>query len=210
MDECAKIWEYFDEFCTAGRGYLPPDNWQEQPPVGVAERTSPTNIGLGMVSALAALDLGLTTLDRAAEIVGGMLDTCERLDKWRGHLYNWYDTRTLKPLSPAYVSTVDSGNLAASLTALAAGLREYGCHELAGRASALAQGMDFAALYDRRRRLFRIGYDAAQDALSEGCYDLMASEARLTGYYAVASGAVSARHWRQLSRALVSRDGYRG
>ena len=210
MDECAKIWAYFDEFCTAGRGYLPPDNWQEQPPVGVAERTSPTNIGLGMVSALAALDLGLTTLDRAAEIVGGMLGTCERLDKWRGHLYNWYDTRTLKPLSPAYVSTVDSGNLAASLTALAAGLREYGCHELAGRASALAQGMDFAALYDRRRRLFRIGYDAAQDALSEGCYDLMASEARLTGYYAVASGAVSARHWRQLSRALVSRDGYRG
>ena len=70
--------------------------------------------------------------------------------------------------------------------------------------------MDFAALYDGERRLFRIGFDASTGKLGEGCYDLLASEARLTGYYAVASGCVPARHWRALSRALVGRDGYRG
>ncbi len=209
-DECAKIWAYFDEFCTPDRGYLPPDNYQEQPPTGVAERTSPTNIGLAMASALCALDLGLAEPERVFGLIGGALSTCEALPKWRGHLYNWYGTRTLSPLEPRYVSTVDSGNLAASLTALAAGLCEYGRADLAGRCSALAQGMDFTALYDKGRRLFHIGYDAREGRLSEGCYDLMASEARLTGYYSVASGAVPVRHWRQLSRALVRRDGYQG
>ncbi|HIS43900.1 MAG TPA: hypothetical protein IAB47_00885 [Candidatus Scatomorpha merdigallinarum] len=210
LGECAKIWQYFDDMCTPERGYLPPDNFQEQPPVGVAERTSPTNIGLALVSALAAADLGLAGRERAFEIISGMLSTCEALPKWRGHLYNWYDTRTLSPLVPQYVSTVDSGNLAASLVVLAAGAREYGHNDLAGRASALARGMDFTALYDSDRRLFRIGFDASAGKLGEGCYDLLASEARLTGYYAVASGCVPARHWRALSRALVGRDGYRG
>ena len=210
LDECAKIWSYFDDFCTPERGFLPPDNYQEQPPVGVAERTSPTNIGLAMVASLCALDLGLASRERVLGLIAGMLSTCESLPKWRGHLYNWYDTRTLAPLEPRYVSTVDSGNLAASLTALASGLVEYGRADLAARCRAIAHGMDFAALFDPSRRLFRIGFDARDGALSEGCYDLMASEARLTGYYAVASGAVPARHWRALSRALVRRDGYRG
>ena len=105
---------------------------------------------------------------------------------------------------------MDSGNLAAALTALAAGLIEYGRPDLAARAQALRRGMDFSALYVKRRRLFSIGYDAAKGALGRGFYDLLASEARLTAYYAVASGAAPARHWRQLSRALVGRDGYRG
>lgn len=208
--ECAKMWAYFDEFCAPERGYLPPDNFQEQPPVGAAERTSPTNIGLALVCVLASLDLRLTTTARAEELIGGMLSTCEALPKWRGHLYNWYSTRDRAPLEPRYVSTVDSGNLAASLVTLAAGLREYGLGTLAERADALRLGMDFAALYDKSRRLFRIGFDVSSGKPSEGCYDLMASEARLTGYYAVASGAVGPRHWRQLSRALVQRDGYRG
>ena len=210
LRECAKMWAYFDENCTAARGYLPPDNVQEQPPVGAAERTSPTNIGLALISCLAAADLALARPERAAELAEGMLETCERLEKWRGQLYNWYDLRTLRPLSPRYVSTVDSGNLAASLTALAAGLREYGRGDLAARAIKLRDGMDFSALYDEKRRLFRIGFDAGKGGLSEGSYDLLASEARLTGFYAVAHGDVPARHWRQLSRALVGRDGLRG
>lgn len=205
LGECAKIWRYFDEMCTPERGFLPPDNYQEQPPVGAAERTSPTNIGLAMVSALAALDLGAATRERALGLIENMLRTCDALPKWRGHLYNWYDIRSLRPMEPRYVSTVDSGNLAASLTALAAGLREYGRADLAAQALHLRDGMDFAALYDKSRRLFRIGFDAGAGRPGEGCYDLLASEARLTGYYAVAHGDVPARHWRQLSRALVGR-----
>lgn len=210
LGQCAMIWSYFDEYCTRERGYLPPDNVQAQPPVGAAERTSPTNIGLALVSCLAAADLGVATKERALELIDGILATCEKLEKWHGHLYNWYDTRTRSPLEPRYVSTVDSGNLAASLTCLAAGLREYGRGDAAERAIALRDGMDFAALYDGERRLFRIGYNATTGEADEGCYDLLASEARLTGYYAVAHGDVPVRHWRQLSRALVGKDGYRG
>ena len=125
LSECARIWRYFDEFCAPGRGYLPPDNFQEQPPAGAAERSSPTNIGLALDRRARRAGPGpRRRRERALELIGGMLSTCEALEKWRGHLYNWYDLRSLRPLAPRYVSTVDSGNLAASLTALAAGLRE--------------------------------------------------------------------------------------
>ena len=209
LDGCAKLWRYFDELCTPARGFLPPDNFQAQPPVGAAERTSPTNIGLALVSCLAAIDLGLAEPERALTIAEGLIATCERLEKRGGHLYNWYSLATLRPIEPRIISTVDSGNLAACLAAAAAGLREYGRGGLAGRCDRLREGMDFSLLYDERRRLFRISLGEDGRA-SEGCYDLLASEARLTAYYAVAHGDVPARHWRQLSRALLGRDGYRG
>ncbi len=210
LELAGKIWRYFTEQCTPRGGYLPPDNWQEQPPLGAAMRTSPTNIGLALVSSLAAADLGLDAPERALALAGHILDTVERLPRWRGHLYNWYDIEKLESLRPEYVSTVDSGNLAASLAAFAAGAREYGREDLAARAEALASGMDFAALYDGRRRLFHIGCDVSAGHLSEGLYDLMSSEARLTGYYAVATGQVERRHWRRLSRAMVKYGGRRG
>lgn len=210
LEQAGLIWSYFSEQCTARGNYLPPDNWQEQPPVGSAMRTSPTNIGLALVSALAAADLGLAAREYAFALIENILDTVEGLPKWRGHLYNWYDIEKLESLRPEYVSTVDSGNLAACLVTLAAGAREYGRADLARRAEELASGMDFAAMYDPRRRLFHIGYDASAQRLSEGLYDLMSSEARLTGYYAVATGQVERRHWRRLSRAMVKYAGRRG
>ena len=210
LGEAAKIWQYFAEFCTAADNFLPPDNWQEQPPTGLAHRTSPTNIGLAMISALAAADLGLCSVPQMASLVEGMLGSCEKLPKWHGQLYNWYDTRTLRPLHPRYVSTVDSGNLAACLGALRQGLADYARPDLAARAAALYEAMDLSPLYDAERRLFRIGYDADTGELSEGLYDLLSSEARLTGYLAVARGQVPRRHWRRLSRALVSKDGFKG
>lgn len=205
-----EIWGYFETFCTEGDHFLPPDNWQEQPPVGAAHRTSPTNIGLTLVSALAALDLGLGDRARVIGLAENILDTVESLPKWHGHLYNWYDTRTKRSLAPTYVSTVDSGNLAACLVVFRAGIIEYGRPDLAERAAELYRAMDFRPLYDKSRRLFLIGFDVSADAPSKGWYDLMASEARLTGYIAVAKGDAPRRHWRQLSRAMVQKDGYRG
>ena len=210
LGEAAKIWQYFAAFCGPEDNYLPPDNWQEQPPTGLAHRTSPTNIGLAMVSALAAADLGLCSAPEAAGLIERILTTCEALPKWRGHLYNWYDTRSLRPLAPKYVSTVDSGNFAACLAALRRGLEDYARPDLAARAGALYEAMDFRPLYDAERRLFRIGWDESAQKLSDGLYDLLSSEARLTGYLAVARGEAPRRHWRRLSRALVSKDGYRG
>ena len=199
---CAKdTWAYFSRVLTAEDHFLPPDNEQLQPPVGLAHRTSPTNIGLGALSVLAAADLGFLSAQDAAALLARMLDTLERLEKWQGHLYNWYDTRTLAPLQPRYVSSVDSGNLCAALIALRAGLRELGQPDLAARAGALADAMDFAPLFDRKRKLFHTGFDAESGTLSRSWYDLLASEARLTGYLAAARGDVPAEHWSRLSRA---------
>ncbi|MBE6948306.1 MAG: hypothetical protein E7456_00455 [Ruminococcaceae bacterium] len=204
------IWRYFEEFITPFDNFLPPDNWQEQPANGAAHRTSPTNIGLTLLSALAAVDLGLTDRHKALGIIENVLTTVERLPKWNGHLYNWYDTRTLKILEPAYVSTVDSGNLAGDLIALREGLIEFGENALAERANKLYQEMSFIPLYDSKRRLFYIGWDAVKNSPTPGYYDLLASEARQTSYIGVAKGDVPRKHWRQLSRALVSQDGYLG
>lgn len=213
MHEAALMWNYFETFMTRENHYLPPDNWQEQPATGQARRTSPTNIGLALLCILSACDLKLISPARAVELTGCVLDTLERLTKWNGHLLNWYDIATLRPLYPRYVSSVDSGNLAGCLMALRAGLYELKCPEsepLAARAHALCEAMRFDPLYDPKRRLFHIGYDLDSGSLTEGWYDLMASEARQTSYIAVARGEVERRHWSRLSRAMVLCDSYSG
>ena len=202
-------WQYFETFCTAGEHYLPPDNVQTQPPTGTAHRTSPTNMGFALLSALGAHALGIDN-GRGLALAERMLTTMEQLSRWNGHFYNWYHTCTLRPMPPLYVSTVDSGNCAAALLAAANALRGWGQGELAARAQALCDGMDFALLYDPQRRLMHIGIDTGSGKRSEGYYDLLESEARLTSYFAVARGDVPREHWRALSRAQVQHERYRG
>lgn len=120
-----KTWHFFETFVTAEENWLPPDNFQEEPFTGVAARTSPTNIGLALLANLAARDLGYLSLGRLLERTESTIATLLRLERHRGHFYNWYETRTLKPLLPLYVSSVDSGNLAGHLLTLGAGLREF-------------------------------------------------------------------------------------
>lgn len=202
-------WRYFETFCTAGEHYLPPDNVQTQPPTGTAHRTSPTNMGFALLSALCAHALGVDN-GRGLALAERMLTTMEQLPRWNGHFYNWYHTCTLRPMPPLYVSTVDSGNCAAALLAAANALRGWGQDALAARAQALCDGMDFALLYDPQRRLMHIGIDTGSGKRSEGYYDLLESEARLTSYFAVARGDVPREHWRALSRAQVQHERYRG
>lgn len=202
-------WHYFETFCTAGEHYLPPDNVQTQPPTGTAHRTSPTNMGFALLSALGAHALGIDN-GRGLALAERMLTTMEQLPRWNGHFYNWYHTCTLRPMPPLYVSTVDSGNCAAALLAAANALRGWGQDALAARAQALCDGMDFALLYDPQRRLMHIGIDTGSGKRSEGYYDLLESEARLTSYFAVARGDVPREHWRALSRAQVQHERYRG
>jgi cellobiose phosphorylase len=119
-----KTWRYFEEFTTAQDNWLPPDNYQEEPRPIIATRTSPTNVAMGLLSTLAAWDFGYVSVSGLLERLTSTLQTMEKLERYRGHFYNWYDTRTLKPLQPLYVSTVDNGNLAALLLTLRAGLIE--------------------------------------------------------------------------------------
>ena len=114
---------FFETFVTAEENWLPPDNFQEEPTPTVAARTSPTNIGLSLLANLAARDFGYLSLGRLLERTHATIDTLHRLERHRGHFYNWYETRTLRPLIPLYVSSVDSGNLAGHLLTLASGLR---------------------------------------------------------------------------------------
>jgi cyclic beta-1,2-glucan synthetase len=323
-----RTWRYFETFVTAGDQMLPPDNFQEDPRPVVAHRTSPTNIGLYLLSAVSARDFGWSgTLD-FVERAEATFATLNRLEKFRGHFYNWYDTRDLRPLDPRYVSTVDSGNLAGHLIALAnacrgwidrplefgasfAGIRdslnlacearlelphdrrmhatswdqidaaiatlaaaldaaETGNTEIATRlaaliplavtlidivrtlagewtddaaaellfwseaakrsmdswrrdvmqtpvssdtlkkrlaaiestARAIAEGMQFDFLLDPQRRLLSIGC-TTDGALDSNCYDLLASEARLASFIAIAKNDVPARHWFRLGRSVT-------
>jgi cyclic beta-1,2-glucan synthetase len=319
-----RTWRYFDTFVTAADAWLPPDNYQEAgDSPKLARRTSPTNIGMSLLSTLAAHDLGYLSTDALLTRLQATLGTLEALERYKGHFLNWYDTATLAPLHPRYVSTVDSGNLAASLIALAqalldleanpqtltqrlsgladtadlladassssnaradarqtiteinrlardlvsaagdgaaeAGLAKiealgaqlaiaaggldqldpdqnndvtYWCRAvleaveramggqpvsadslraLAGRTSALVGAMRFDFLYDRRRRIFSIGYRLADmdgpGRSDAAFYDLLASEARLASFVAIAKGDVPQHHWFHLGRLVTNVGG---
>lgn len=120
-----KTYAYFEDFVNDDNNWLAPDNYQEDPLKGVAHRTSPTNMGMGITSNLAAYDLGYITLEELSERLDKSLTSMESLDKYKGHFYNWYDTKTKSPLHPRYISTVDSGNLVGYLWLASKALEEY-------------------------------------------------------------------------------------
>jgi cyclic beta-1,2-glucan synthetase len=325
-----RTWRYFETFVTAQEHSLPPDNFQEDPQPVIAHRTSPTNIGLYLLCAVSARDFGWAGTLEIVERLEATLATMQRLQRHRGHFYNWYDTRDLRALEPAYVSSVDSGNLAAHLIAVASACREWigvpittsaridgvedamqlardalralpddrrtqtltrrqladaltaitavirgigtcdadtigprladasaqatilsdGARALAGEhpgpvsddllfwaeatqrsilswqrdialtdshrtdlqqrllaleadTRAMAVAMEFGFLLDSERKLLSIGYRAADGMLDENCYDLLASEARLASFFAIAKNDVPARHWFRLGRAVT-------
>ena len=301
-------WRYFEVFVTAAHSHLPPDNHQEVPVPLTAARTSPTNMGLYLLSCVAARDFGWIGTPEAADRLEATLTTMQALPKHNGHFYNWYGTTDGRVLEPAYVSAVDSGNLAGHLIALANACETWaragsapspdhgtlrdglldtlhltrhtpGANEprlgpllaeietallapgseasvwpavlrlatkakaalahnpetpdlqewlgalcdqcerntrpsdpeglrarlsaLGAQARAMALAMDFAFLFDPDRKLLSIGWSRNDNALDEGCYDLLASEARLASLFAIAKGDVPVQHWFRLGRAAI-------
>lgn len=210
-----RAWRFFDTFVTAADNDLPPDNYQEDPQPVVAHRTSPTNIGLYLLSIVTARDFGwIGTID-AVERLERTLATMGRMERFHGHFYNWYDTQDLRPLDPRYVSSVDSGNLAAHLVTLANACDEMAAWPdsvgalarrlaiLATTARAIGTAMRFDFLFDPERKLLSIGYQVQDGALDPSCYDLLASEARLASFVAIANGDLPAQHWFRLGRAVT-------
>ena len=206
----AALWRYFEIYVGPQTHFLPPDNVQETPVRKVACRTSPTNIGLYLVCALAAADLALIPPAELSERLSESLDTVLSLRRYRGLLFNWYDTGTLEPLSPAFVSSVDCGNYLVCLTALREGLKEYlplglGFAGLIKRVDAELENARIEVLYVPRRRLFSVGLDPASGKLSDSFYDSYMSEARMTSFYAVARRLVPASHWSVPDRSFLRR-----
>ena len=309
-----KTWRYFDVFVGKDDHGLPPDNCQCTEGNVIAHRTSPTNIGMGLLGTLAAHDFGFISTAELVDRSEMALDAMESLERFEGHLFNWYDSANLAPLNPRYVSAVDSGNLAASLITLAAGLRELIEHpqpllegqgleeittilqrlvaqrrdgkvadavarirevaaqsgdardaglaasrvtldeaiaglgplprteaedeiaywlerlrkdidrivapadvpadrieQLARRCIAFADAMNFRLLYEEQHGLFSIGYRPADaegpGRLDKSYYDLLASEARLASFVAIAKGDIPEAHWFRLGRPMTSVSG---
>ncbi|MHB8997104.1 MAG: GH36-type glycosyl hydrolase domain-containing protein [Armatimonadota bacterium] len=241
-----KTWRYFAERVGAGDNDLPPDNYQESAEPGehadgavIAHRTSPTNIGMYLLSVLTARDFGFITPLEMLERIERTLASVESLPLHQGHLYNWYDTETLAPLSPRYVSTADSGNLAASLLVLKQGIGELvdlpahtlrvelaldaqdasaaatveryrqRCRDVVLRLESFGDAMDFSFLYDLQRHLFVIGYHVDSERTDSSYYDLLASEARIASFVAIAKGDVPEKHWFRLGRGMRQLSGRR-
>ncbi|MCC7132600.1 MAG: hypothetical protein IT352_08145 [Gemmatimonadales bacterium] len=294
-------WRFFDHFVGPDTQWLAPDNFQEEPVPVTAMRTSPTNIGLQVLATVSAHDLGFLTLEDMAARLERIFATLDRLPRFRGHFYNWYDLSNLAVLEPAYVSTVDSGNLAGHLIALrqacltlpddlpgparvawavatARGLADERLggqaarmtglpdplralrdliaanplpahaseaakgwlawsdraiasaeplssrsdtlrqqaarsevaaeliarlERIAERAYAFALGMEFGFLLDPDRKLLAIGYQQASHSLDPSSYDLLASEARLASFVAIAKNDLPVEHWFRLGRTLT-------
>jgi cyclic beta-1,2-glucan synthetase len=209
-------WHYFDKFVTHDTHWLAPDNFQEDPLPLVAARTSPTNIGLQILSVVSAEDLGF--IDRAdmIERLERIFRTLELLRRYRGHFFNWYDLTTLEVMEPAYISSVDSGNLAGSLIAFKQACEELAApgdvpeeerarlKALAARAQEYVTEMDFHFLFDERRKLFSIGFQHGTATLDNSYYDLLASEARITSFVAIAKDDVDPEHWFRLGRSIAT------
>lgn len=210
-----EIWSFFEATVTATDNHLPPDNLQLDPRDMLARRTSPTNVGLYLTSCVCAHRFGFIDSGELVQRLRKTLDTLDTLPRWNGHICNWTDTTTREPLGTVYVSTVDSGNMAACLLVCAQACTELArtepqgkaLSELARRLGDMAMAMDFAVLYDRRRRLFHIGYRVDEATPDAAYYDLLASESRLTSFVAIAKGDVPLTHWQALGRPFLPFDG---
>jgi hypothetical protein len=172
---------FFDTFVGADDHWLPPDNYQEYRVAAVAHRTSPTNMGLALLANLAPTISATSRPGKLLERTANTLDTMAGLERHRGHFYNWYDTQTLQPLPPLYVSTVDSGNLAGHLLTLRAGLLALADEPI------LPPGLRLPVRQDAPPA--GIGYNVDERRLDASYYDLLASEARLCSFVAIAQAS---------------------
>lgn len=187
-----RIWRFYQDLVGEQDHWLPPDNFQLEPKPVIAHRTSPTNIAFFLLSILAAFDLGYIRLEELVERVERVFETLSRLDRYRGHLYNWYDTRTLQPLNPQYVSTVDSGNLAASLIVL-----KQTCLELCR-----APG-DIQRVLQGARDTLSILETLLGGAKADAPQTLKTDVARLRTILDAARADTSAHHFDALERAVT-------
>ena len=209
-----RTWNFFDEYINEENNFLPPDNYQQDRNIKIAYRTSPTNIGLGLLSCISAYDLGYIELNTAIERIRKTMETIMKLSKWNGHLYNWYNTKTLEVLTPRYVSTVDSGNFVGYLYIIKQFLIQNSESEdtkdLIQNIEQIIENTNFKELYNSKKRLFSIGFNIEENKLTDSYYDLLASEARQTSLIAIAKKDVEVKHWNNLSRTLTSLNKYKG
>ncbi|MBE6681958.1 MAG: hypothetical protein E7600_06730 [Ruminococcaceae bacterium] len=207
------MWKFFREGTNETTNNLPPDNIAVFPQRKVSRMTSPTNIGFYMLSCVIAAKSGIEEMHAAIRRINDCADTLEKLPKYKGLLYNWYDVFKAKPMNPLYVSSVDLGNYAACLSCVLEGLKELPCDQkLIDKVQKLVDECDLSPLFDSKTKLFFIGGEQKGDTLVFGRnkYDMLMSEARLSSYISVARRHVPYEHLARLSRRTVKDGGYMG
>ncbi len=213
-DVARKTWQFFEDFINAENNYLMIDNYQEDREKKIVDRTSSTNIGLELLAVISAYDLGYINYKKCIDYIRKIIDTVNALAKWNGHLYNWYNTKTLEPLIPRYVSSVDSGNFVGYLYVVKQFLIEnqnkLEVESLKQIVIKLIENTDFSYLYSEKNKLLSVGFNLEDNKLTDSYYDFLASEARQASLVAISKGDVPVKHWYNLSRTLTSLNKYKG
>ncbi len=213
LEIAEKTWGFFKEYLTPENNYLMPDNYQEERKTLIVSRTSSTNIGLSLLAVISSYDLGLESEIDTINLLTNIINKIYELPKWNGHLYNWYNTKTLEPLIPRYVSTVDSGNLVGYMyttRAFLQNLEDVDVQDLIDKLTQMIEETNFKVLYSEEQRLFSIGFNIEDNKLTDSYYDLLASEARQASIVAIAKKDVPSKHWNCLSRTLTVLKKYKG
>lgn len=222
-------WHFFDTLLTEETHWLIPDNYQVGREPLTDYKTSPTNIGFSLTAVVSADTLGFISHEDAVKRIGYIMDTIETLEKWNGHLYNWYSVKTLKALPNFFISTCDSGNFVACLYVVKGFLNELRTKNyelkaknidneplgsqlsaLSSKVQRLIDQTDFSKLYNPQLDVFSIGYDTTNYTLLPYHYNNFASEARLTSFLTIAQGDAPYKHWFCLDKTLVQYSGYKG
>ncbi|MBQ8131857.1 MAG: hypothetical protein IJ193_05140, partial [Bacilli bacterium] len=186
------------------------DNFQENREQKLDLRTSPTAIGYSLTSIVGAYELGFVDKDYAIDMLEHILKSVDSLEKWHGHLYNWYDIKTAKVMSSRFVSAVDSGNFVASVVVAREFLVQFEeTEKLVKLCDKIIHNTNFKKFYTKKH-VFSIGYDEAEGKLSIYNYNKFASESRLLSYLAICLGDAPSKHWFCLDKSLTTYKGRKG
>ncbi len=212
FDYAKKEFSFFEACVGNHTNHLPPDNIQIHPREKVAMRTSPTNIGMYLMSLISAKDFGLIGAHEAIQKIEKTLESVEKMEHVNGHLFNWYDIEDLSVIGDRFVSTVDSGNFIASLICVQSALKEINdtdgsVKKLIKRIEHEIKNADFRLLYDFEKKLFYVGYYPDTKTKTVSHYDHYMSEARITMFMCIALGQIPVNSWISLSRPLLSFNG---
>ena len=204
-----KTWDYFNDSLKKEYNYLIPDNYQENREEKLDMRTSPTAIGYSLTAIVSAYELELIDKERTIFLLENVLESIDSLEKWHGHLYNWYNIKTKKVMPPNFISTVDSGNLVACIIVAREFLQKLEEEKLVKLCDKLIKNTNFKKLYTKKN-VFSIGYEEDEGRLSIYNYNKFASESRLTSYIAICLGDVSTKHWFCLDKSLTTYKNRKG
>ena len=204
----SNTWHFFDNLITETNNYLIPDNYQQDREPLTDYKTSPTNIGYSLIAVVSAAEMQFINRQEARRRLSEIIGTVERLEKWNGHLFNWYDIQSLRKLPNFFISTADSGNFVACLYVVKGFLHDD--DNLRARVERLIGQTDFTKLYNPELDVFSIGFDYGAQSLLPYHYNNFASEARLTSFLTIAQGDAPYKHWFCLDKTLVQYKGYKG